>query len=122
MNHPEAQGQMQAAFKRGFQTRDAELSLGRPLGGLTNRLSAEGRADADSETPTPTSSRPPRLWLLLQARCRRSEFARSRLLSPQLTKQRGHSGLAPQPIDLPRFRADRPCRNSACFRQDVRDL
>jgi enoyl-CoA hydratase/carnithine racemase len=31
---PEAQSRFQAAFKRGFQTRDAELDLARLLGGL----------------------------------------------------------------------------------------
>jgi hypothetical protein len=34
---PEAQKRTQAAFKRGFQTRDAELSLGRLLGDLDER-------------------------------------------------------------------------------------
>jgi hypothetical protein len=34
---PEAQRQFQAAFKRGFQTRDAELDLGRMLGELADQ-------------------------------------------------------------------------------------
>ena len=33
---PEAQRQLQAAFKRGFQTRDAEKDLGRWLGDLSD--------------------------------------------------------------------------------------
>jgi enoyl-CoA hydratase/carnithine racemase len=35
--NPEAQERIQAAMKRGFQTRKAELTLGRMVGGLTNR-------------------------------------------------------------------------------------
>ena len=34
---PEARRQLQAAFKRGFQTREAEMSLGRMLGDLSDR-------------------------------------------------------------------------------------
>jgi enoyl-CoA hydratase/carnithine racemase len=34
---PEAQSRLQAALKRGFQTRDAEMDLGRLLGDLTDR-------------------------------------------------------------------------------------
>ena len=37
MRHPEAQKRLQAALTRGFQTRDAEMSLGRWLGDLTDR-------------------------------------------------------------------------------------
>jgi hypothetical protein len=37
VREPEAQSRMQAAFKRGFQTRDAELALGRMLGELADR-------------------------------------------------------------------------------------
>ena len=32
--HAEAQGRFQSAFKRGFQTRDAEMDLGRLVGDL----------------------------------------------------------------------------------------
>ena len=34
---PEAQKRIQAAIKRGFQTREAEMSLGQLLGDLTDR-------------------------------------------------------------------------------------
>jgi len=34
--NPEAQKRFQAALKRGFQTRDAEMDLGRMLGDLGN--------------------------------------------------------------------------------------
>ena len=34
---PETQGRIRAAMKRGFQTRDAEMSLGRLLGDLADR-------------------------------------------------------------------------------------
>ena len=34
---PEFQDRMQAAMKRGFQTRDAEINLARMLGDLTDR-------------------------------------------------------------------------------------
>jgi hypothetical protein len=34
---PESQGLIQAAMKRGFQTREAELALARMLGDLTDR-------------------------------------------------------------------------------------
>jgi enoyl-CoA hydratase/carnithine racemase len=37
VRNPEAQQRIQAALKRGFQTRDAEMSLGRLLGGLADR-------------------------------------------------------------------------------------
>jgi len=37
MRNPEAQKRIQAAIKRGFQTRDAEMSLGRLLGDLADR-------------------------------------------------------------------------------------
>lgn len=36
VRHPEAQKRIQAALKRGFQTRDAEMSLGRLLGDLAD--------------------------------------------------------------------------------------
>ena len=36
VRHPEAQKRLQAALKRGFQTRDAEMSLGRLLGDLAD--------------------------------------------------------------------------------------
>ncbi|HEX7139465.1 MAG TPA: hypothetical protein VF219_16550, partial [Vicinamibacterales bacterium] len=34
LGNPEAQGRLQAALKRGFQTRDAEMALGRFMGEL----------------------------------------------------------------------------------------
>jgi hypothetical protein len=34
---PEAQNRLQAALKRGFQTRDAEMDLGQLLGDLGDR-------------------------------------------------------------------------------------
>ena len=34
---PEAQARIQAAMKRGFQTRDAEMALARMLGDLADR-------------------------------------------------------------------------------------
>ena len=37
VRNPEAQERMQAAFNRGFQTRDAEMNLGRLLGELNDR-------------------------------------------------------------------------------------
>ena len=37
VRNPEAQRQIKAAFKRGFQTREAEMSLGRLLGDLADR-------------------------------------------------------------------------------------
>jgi enoyl-CoA hydratase/carnithine racemase len=37
MRHPEAQKRIQAALTRGFQTRDAEMALGRWLGDLADR-------------------------------------------------------------------------------------
>jgi len=37
VREPEAQSQLQAVIKRGFQTRDAEMGLARMLGELTNR-------------------------------------------------------------------------------------
>jgi enoyl-CoA hydratase/carnithine racemase len=37
VRHPEAQGRIQAAMKRGFQTRDAEIDLARMLGDLPER-------------------------------------------------------------------------------------
>jgi enoyl-CoA hydratase/carnithine racemase len=37
VRNPEAQKRIQAAIKRGFQTREAEMSLGRLLGDLTDR-------------------------------------------------------------------------------------
>jgi enoyl-CoA hydratase/carnithine racemase len=37
VRHPEAQRRIQAAAKRGFQTRDAEMSLGRLLSELSDR-------------------------------------------------------------------------------------
>jgi enoyl-CoA hydratase/carnithine racemase len=37
VRNPEAQKRIQAAFKRGFQTRDAEMNLGRLLGDLADR-------------------------------------------------------------------------------------
>lgn len=37
VRNPETQRRIQAAFKRGFQTRDAELTLGRMLGDLANQ-------------------------------------------------------------------------------------
>jgi enoyl-CoA hydratase/carnithine racemase len=37
MRNPEAQSRTQAAMKRGFQTREAEMSLGRLLGDLADR-------------------------------------------------------------------------------------
>jgi len=37
VRHPEAQKRLQAALTRGFQTRDAEMSLGRLLGNLADR-------------------------------------------------------------------------------------
>jgi enoyl-CoA hydratase/carnithine racemase len=37
VRNPEAQKRIQAALKRGFQTRDAEMSLGRLLGDLADR-------------------------------------------------------------------------------------
>ena len=37
MRHPEAQRRIQAAMKRGFQTRDAEMALARMLGDLVDR-------------------------------------------------------------------------------------
>ena len=36
VRNPEAQRQTQAAFKRGFQTREAEMALGRLLGDLAD--------------------------------------------------------------------------------------
>ena len=36
VRHPEAHKRLQAALKRGFQTRDAEMSLGRLLGDLAD--------------------------------------------------------------------------------------
>jgi hypothetical protein len=36
VRQPEAQNQIQAAMKRGFQTREAELDLGRMLGELAD--------------------------------------------------------------------------------------
>jgi hypothetical protein len=39
---PEFQDQMQAAVKRGFQTRDAEMNLTRMLGDLADRGSKGG--------------------------------------------------------------------------------
>jgi enoyl-CoA hydratase/carnithine racemase len=47
LRNPETQGQLQAAFKRGFQTRDAEMALGRFLGDLADHSSrGEDRAVA----------------------------------------------------------------------------
>ncbi len=37
MRNPEAQSRIQAAMKRGFQTRDAEMALAQMLGDLTDR-------------------------------------------------------------------------------------
>jgi predicted secreted protein len=37
VREPEAQARMRAAFERGFQTREAEMSLGRLLGDLADR-------------------------------------------------------------------------------------
>jgi hypothetical protein len=37
MRNPEAQSRTQAAMKRGFQTREAEVSLGQLLGDLADR-------------------------------------------------------------------------------------
>ncbi len=37
LRNPETQGQLQAAFTRGFQARDAEMALGRLLGDLADR-------------------------------------------------------------------------------------
>jgi hypothetical protein len=37
VHNPEAQRRIQAAFKRGFQTRDAEMNLARLLGELGDR-------------------------------------------------------------------------------------
>jgi uncharacterized protein (DUF1501 family) len=37
LRNPEAQTQIQAAMKSGFQTRDAEMALARMLGQLTDR-------------------------------------------------------------------------------------
>jgi hypothetical protein len=37
VRNPEAQERIQAAFKRGFQTGDAEMNLGRLLGELGDR-------------------------------------------------------------------------------------
>jgi hypothetical protein len=37
VRNPEAQERIQTAFKRGFQTRDAEMNLARLLGELGNR-------------------------------------------------------------------------------------
>ncbi|MGZ5094981.1 MAG: enoyl-CoA hydratase/isomerase family protein [Burkholderiales bacterium] len=37
VREPEAQARMGAAFERGFQTREAEMSLGRLLGDLVDR-------------------------------------------------------------------------------------
>jgi hypothetical protein len=37
VRNPEAQRQTQAAFKSGFQTREAEMALGRLLGDLPDR-------------------------------------------------------------------------------------
>jgi uncharacterized protein (DUF1501 family) len=48
VKNPEAQQRIQAAFKRGFQTRDAEMDLGRMLGALgarKNDYRTERRAD-----------------------------------------------------------------------------
>jgi uncharacterized cupin superfamily protein len=37
LRNPEAQSRIQAALQRGFQTRDAEMALGRMLGDLVDR-------------------------------------------------------------------------------------
>jgi enoyl-CoA hydratase/carnithine racemase len=64
--HPEAQGRMQAAMKRGFQTRGAEMDLGDLIGELwsagrlaKHRLTRQGRSGLEEgKLPIPSRHRP----------------------------------------------------------------
>ena len=49
VRNPEAQSRIQAAMKRGFQTRDAEMALARMLGDLTDRGSNTYRAGSHTD-------------------------------------------------------------------------